>query len=166
MHIRSLLPGDGALLEEMVYLSLWRPPGDAPFSRDIVTHPGVRQYIDAWGSRRGDIGVVAEDSDSRCVLGAAWARLLSVEGAGYWSEDTPELAIAVVPSARGCGIGTRLLQELIKRVATQHSALSLSVALGNPARRLYERLGFRAEETLDTSMIMVLEFPIDTGCTA
>ncbi|MBI2709353.1 MAG: GNAT family N-acetyltransferase [Actinobacteria bacterium] len=55
----------------------------------------------------------------------------------------PELAIAVVASHRGNGIGRRLLVELIDAsIACGHRAISLSVNEGNPARGLYESLGF------------------------
>ena len=59
------------------------------------------------------------------------------------TSETPELAIAVVPSKRGHGIGEELLQELMaKAEAAGYERLSLSVEPGNPARKLYERHGF------------------------
>ncbi len=64
-------------------------------------------------------------------------------GYGFVDEETPELAIAVVPSKRGHGIGDELLQELIAKArAAGYERLSLSVEPGNPARKLYERHGF------------------------
>jgi ribosomal protein S18 acetylase RimI-like enzyme len=45
---------------------------------------------------------------------------------------------------RGAGIGALLLQELARLAAAEGFAqLSLSVDTDNPARRLYERLGYR-----------------------
>ena len=73
-------------------------------------------------------------------------RLFSAEepGWGFIAVDVPELAIGVVAEARGRGIGGALLDALLARAREQrHRALSLSVDRQNPARRLYERKGFR-----------------------
>jgi ribosomal protein S18 acetylase RimI-like enzyme len=50
--------------------------------------------------------------------------------------------IALLPEAQGKGIGTALLQSLQAEAAQKALLLSLSVFAANPARRLYERLGF------------------------
>ena len=78
-------------------------------------------------------------------VGAAWFRVFSEDDRayGFIDERTPELAIAVVPSKRGHGIGETLLAELIEKAkAAGYERLSLSVEPGNPARKLYERFGF------------------------
>jgi ribosomal protein S18 acetylase RimI-like enzyme len=67
-------------------------------------------------------------------VGALWAD----EGA----EGIHVLDIAVLPAWRGQGIGTRCLQGLIARAAHRQVPVTLLVAPHNPARRLYERLGF------------------------
>jgi GNAT superfamily N-acetyltransferase len=41
------------------------------------------------------------------------------------------------------GIGTEVMKRLIREAAASNLALSLDVVRINPARRLYERLGFR-----------------------
>jgi GNAT superfamily N-acetyltransferase len=43
------------------------------------------------------------------------------------------------------GIGTKLLKRLIQEADRSHVPLRLSTAKINPARRLYERLGFSVE---------------------
>jgi ribosomal protein S18 acetylase RimI-like enzyme len=50
--------------------------------------------------------------------------------------------IALIEQQRGQGIGTYLLRELLKECEAQDCALHLQVAQGNPALRLYQRLGF------------------------
>jgi ribosomal protein S18 acetylase RimI-like enzyme len=59
-------------------------------------------------------------------------------------EETPELAIAVVPSRRGLGLGEALLSALADRArADGHRALSLSVERDNTALvSFYEKHGF------------------------
>ncbi|MCB1135625.1 MAG: GNAT family N-acetyltransferase [Chlamydiia bacterium] len=55
-----------------------------------------------------------------------------------------ELGIIVAPSMRGRGVGTALMTELEKLAREQFKieVLSLQVYYGNPAIRLYERMGF------------------------
>ena len=50
--------------------------------------------------------------------------------------------IAVAPAFRGRGIGTALLEELIAEAGASGRSLSIHVEKLNPARSLYERLGF------------------------
>jgi GNAT superfamily N-acetyltransferase len=50
--------------------------------------------------------------------------------------------IALLASYRGHGIGTMLLQDLSSDCDLAGKVLSLQVAVGNPAERLYARLGF------------------------
>lgn len=52
--------------------------------------------------------------------------------------------IALVPAFRGRGIGTGLLRDLLEEADAKGKGVSLHVEVFNPARRLYERLGFTA----------------------
>jgi GNAT superfamily N-acetyltransferase len=56
----------------------------------------------------------------------------------------PELCIAVVPGHRGAGIGGMLLDALFVDLAAEHAAMCTNVHIRNPAKRLYERKGFRS----------------------
>ncbi|MET3802754.1 ribosomal protein S18 acetylase RimI-like enzyme [Clavibacter michiganensis] len=80
------------------------------------------------------------------AVGAAWARLYADDdrGYGFVASDIPELGMAIVPSARGRGVGRALLVALVDAVrASGAPAVSLSVEDGNDrARALYESLGF------------------------
>jgi ribosomal protein S18 acetylase RimI-like enzyme len=58
-------------------------------------------------------------------------------------DDVRIMDIALAPPFRGRGIGTRLLRTLIDEAQASGRKLSIHVELNNPARRLYERLGFR-----------------------
>lgn len=68
--------------------------------------------------------------------------------------------IAVAASARGQGIGTRLLEAIEAHArASGSDAIRLDVIDSNPgARRLYERFGFEARETTDIGPFRLL-FP-------
>ena len=116
---------------------------DDPEARpaQLLSIPSLARYVVGFG-REGDLGVVAVGEPG--PLGAAWVRLLAGDDKGYgWvSDETPELAIAVAPDHVGEGHGTRLLEELVARARGRYPAVSLSVRRDNPARRLYERVGF------------------------
>jgi ribosomal protein S18 acetylase RimI-like enzyme len=57
-------------------------------------------------------------------------------------ETTLLVDIALLPEYRGRGIGGGLLQNLIEQCNKDKVAVRLQVLKTNPARRLYERLGF------------------------
>jgi ribosomal protein S18 acetylase RimI-like enzyme len=56
--------------------------------------------------------------------------------------DIRIMDIAVAPGFRGRGIGTQLLRELIDEADASGRKLSIHVEMNNPARTLYDRLGF------------------------
>jgi ribosomal protein S18 acetylase RimI-like enzyme len=53
--------------------------------------------------------------------------------------------IALLPAFRGRGIGTGLLTRLFDEAASRDVPITIHVELHNPARALYERLGFVAQ---------------------
>jgi ribosomal protein S18 acetylase RimI-like enzyme len=56
----------------------------------------------------------------------------------------------VRPTVIGGGIGTQLLTQLLADARAVYPAVVLSVRAANPARRLYERLGFAVvDETIN-----------------
>ena len=140
---------------------------DLRFLRDMLHHayywrervPGslVSRYVRGWG-RPGDTALIALENGF--PVGAAWFRLFreAEPGYGFVDEATPELAIAVVPSKRGHGIGDELLVALIQKAQSAgYGRLSLSVEPGNPARKLYERHGFAVVDEGSEAWTMVAE---------
>jgi GNAT superfamily N-acetyltransferase len=140
---------------------------DVRFLRDMLHHayywrervPGslASRYVRGWG-RPGDTAVIALENGF--PVGAAWFRLFRPDepGYGFVDESTPELAIAVVPSKRGHGVGDELLSALIQKARSAgYGRLSLSVEPGNPARKLYERHGFEVVDEGDEAWTMVAE---------
>ena len=129
---------------------------DVRFLRDMLRHayywrvdrvsesgePPVRRYVERWG-RPGDTALIAIQDFQK--VGAAWYRLFTEANAGYGfvDEETPELSIAIVPSRRGTGLGSELLDALLAKArADGYDAISLSVEKDSPAVGLYERHGF------------------------
>jgi ribosomal protein S18 acetylase RimI-like enzyme len=129
---------------------------DVRFLRDMLHHayfwrernpgeePGpVSRYVKGWG-RPGDTALIALDEGF--PVGAGWYRLFRRDhpGYGFVDEATPELAVAVVPSRRGRGIGEALLEALVERARVDgYRALSLSVPGEDSALvKFYEKHGF------------------------
>jgi ribosomal protein S18 acetylase RimI-like enzyme len=76
------------------------------------------------------------------IVGAAWTRV--IPAFGHIDDETPELAISVLPEYRNKGIGTKLLKGLFERLAEQgYRQTSLSVQKENPAFHLYQRMGYK-----------------------
>ena len=59
-----------------------------------------------------------------------------------WPDDIRIVDIALMPEHRGGGVGTRLLREVLAEGEATGRKVSIHVEIYNPARRLYERLGF------------------------
>jgi ribosomal protein S18 acetylase RimI-like enzyme len=134
--------------------AVWRPDKPTPTADQVLADPRYAMYLAGW-PRQGDYGVVAEQD---APLSAAWYRTYNEvsHGHGVVAEDVPELTIAVIASRRRDGIGRRLLIDLINASVDQgYAALSLSVREENPARRLYESVGFVPVEKRGSSWTMV-----------
>lgn len=54
--------------------------------------------------------------------------------------------MALLESERGQGVGSRLLQAILDEAGAAGVPVRMHVERFNPARRLYERIGFRVEE--------------------
>lgn len=122
--------------------AVWRPDKPTPTADEVMADPRYAMYLAGW-PRPGDFGLVAEQDGP---LGAAWYRTYTEmsHGYGFVAEPVPELSIAVSASRRHEGIGRLLLVGLIEASEDQgHAALSLSVNHANPARGLYESVGFQ-----------------------
>jgi ribosomal protein S18 acetylase RimI-like enzyme len=142
--IRPVTPDDVPFLWEMLYYAAHMSEDGVLSPEAAKDDPRLNMWVEDWG-RGGDRGLVAVEADSGRKLGAAWLRL-QPQGfsTGYIDDETPELAIAVLPECTGQGIGSALLTALIGAVREEVPAIVLTVREGNPARKLYERQGFVA----------------------
>jgi ribosomal protein S18 acetylase RimI-like enzyme len=55
--------------------------------------------------------------------------------------------IALLPEFRGCGLGTRLLRDVLREGEESGKPVKIYVEHFNPARHLYDRLGFQHVDT-------------------
>ena len=157
--IRSWAEDDRAFLWSMLYeAAWWRPSSDRPPFDEGMRAPDVRRYLEGW-QREGDRALIATAGGE--PIGAAWYRLFSADERGYGFVDAtvPEVSLAVVARYRRQGVGRMLLAALLVQAhLDEHLAVSLSVDNDNPARSLYEELGFKTVEEEDNTSTMINRF--------
>ena len=158
VSLRDLGADDINAVQLALYLAVsWNDPPEIPDLAAAMSHPDIAMYHRGWG-RSGDIGVGAFIGKE--MVGAAFARRFTDDshGHGYVDSETPELGIGVAKTHRGLGIGRRLMVALAGAAREQGiRRLSLSVNNPNPAKHLYESLGYTLVEDDGKSSMMVLE---------
>lgn len=153
IELREASAHDDALLRRAIFTAwTWRDPWDEVAFRAQAAARAPDSYVDDFGRRPGDAGLVALElgpSGERFV-GAAWYRYFTgaEHRAGFVAPDVPELVVAVESGARGRGTGRWLVERLVDTARRRGvDRLSLHVSSKNErARRLYEALGFQATE--------------------
>ena len=108
----------------------------------VQWQPGAREaFVDQQFS--------AQDAHYRANYPGATLDVIEVDGAPAGRlyvhrgpSDIRIMDIALAPSFRGRGIGTALLRDLMAEADGSGRKLSIHVEMNNPARSLYDRLGF------------------------
>jgi len=148
-EIKEIRKPNLSILEEFIYWAIFIPPGAEQPERDIIYSPDIFIYIENFGNEN-DCGVFAE-ADGKAI-GAAWTRIIPAYG--HIDDETPELAISVLPEYRNQGIGAELMGKLFELLSQRgYKQTSLAVQKENPAVNFYLRLGYeiineKAEEYL------------------
>ncbi|MBD2502151.1 GNAT family N-acetyltransferase [Anabaena azotica] len=163
--IRPLTQQDEPFLWQMLYEAAHLAEDGNMTVQDAMNHPELVKYVKDWGLE-GDMGFAATLVDSNLSVGAAWLRLFTAnnQGYGYIDDQTPELAIAILPEYRNQGIGTHLITHLIATAKAIYPSISLSTRKSNPALRLYQRLGWKivpGSETVNRVGSISLKMKLD-----
>jgi len=110
-----------------------------------IWREAFREAIARWGW-----DAVAQRREAEAQFDEAPASMIEIKGrtVGYLSirRDTDHdfvCGIALLPEVQRFGIGTELLRGVQEEARRRGVPLGLSVYVDNPARILYERLGFR-----------------------
>jgi GNAT superfamily N-acetyltransferase len=138
--VRGFTPADATAFGDLM--------ADA-YSGTVDDHGEPREWHrdEARRAIAGDFGTVVWGSSLVATTSAG--ALISVSIVTD-HRGSPLLAFAATaPGWRNHGVGTALLVRSSNRlVAAGYTEWTLAVTLGNPARRLYERLGFRPDQSL------------------
>jgi GNAT superfamily N-acetyltransferase len=108
-----------------------------PFEDPVPEILAGIEYALSPNDRRG--GFIALARENGVLVGALVMLFTHMEG---YVPPNLLLFVAVSPSMRGKGVGGRLIRESIARC---RGPVKLHVEYDNPAKRLYERLGFESK---------------------
>ena len=121
-------------------------------------------YRDAMKPLTEALGPWNESSQQRLIADAVADAGTSIlrqheDDAGWLQvEETRHIVhlqqLFVLPAVRNRGLGTSLLTWMKERAERKRKDLTLEVMTNNPARRLYERLGFKAISTANNKITM------------
>lgn len=106
--IREIRDTEIEILEEFLYEAIYIPARVLPPSKEIINQPELQVYIADFGTKTGDIGLVAEVVGK--IIGAVWARIMN--DYGHVDNDTPSLAISLYKGFRNLGIGTAMMKNI------------------------------------------------------
>jgi ribosomal protein S18 acetylase RimI-like enzyme len=117
----------------------------------------MRQYVEqTWGWdedwQRAYFHMRFDPAENQVVvLDSQDIGVISVE----WREDVVHLGtLYILPEYQGQGIGTQVLNDLLAAAFREGLPVTLRVLQVNPAKRLYERLGFVVVEEDDVRYVM------------
>ena len=150
--IREILQEEYGLLEHFLYEAIFVPEGMAAPPESITKQPELQVYLTDFGEKKDDIGLVAE-VDSK-VVGAVWVRIMN--DYGHIDAETPSFAISLLKQYRNYGIGTNLMEQMLKKLKMQgYKQVSLSVQKMNYAVHMYLKVGFEIVDENDEEYIMI-----------
>jgi len=73
--------------------------------------------------------------------------------------ETVLISIHLLPKFQNQGIGTKLIKDVLAESRSKNKPVRLQVLKVNPARQLYEKLGFRVFGETETHFLM--RFPVE-----
>ena len=163
LQMMGIDASNAALLSNFLYEAIFVPSGMQPPSRDILADPQLQVYVQDFGKQTGDFGLFAKVEG--VIAGAVWARIM--EDYGHIDNETPSLAIALYKEYRGKGVGTALLQAMLKLLQEHgYEQVSLAVQKENYAVKLYTACGFRVYRESEEEYIMVRSLRQNTASTS
>jgi ribosomal protein S18 acetylase RimI-like enzyme len=141
--LRPVAPADAAFLlrvfagtrEDELALTNWDETTRDAFVRSQARAQAAH-YQAHWPDAEHSV-IVLQQSEASQDVGRLWLYRRA--------QAVHVLDIALLPEWRGQGLGRQVLQHLMVEARAQGRAVTIFVEAGNPARRLYDRLGFLPE---------------------
>ena len=150
--IRKIKENEQALLDDFLYEAIFIPEGVTPPDRSIVEHPDLQLYVRNFGAYDDDHALLAEVDGT--VVGVVWVRIMN--DYGHVDDQTPSLSISLYPEYRNRGIGTAMMQEMLRYLKEKgYKRSSLSVQKANYAAKWYQQLGFTVVKENSEDYIMI-----------
>ena len=153
-NIRKIREDEYYLLDDFLYEAIFIPEGITPPPRSIIHQPELQVYVRNFGKGKDDICFVAESEGK--VVGAVWVR--DMDDYGHIADGVPSFAISLYKGYRNCGIGTRLMETMLKELKfSGYGRASLAVQKANYAVRMYKKVGFVVVDENDEEYIMACD---------
>ena len=150
--IRPISAGEVRLLQDFLYEAIFVPEGLPAPPKSIINQPELQVYITGFGTKKDDIGLVAEIDNK--PVGAVWVRIMN--DYGHIDNDTPSFAISLHKDYRGLGIGTALMKEMLRILKDRgYKQASLAVQKANYAVKMYQKTGFEIVDENEEEYIML-----------
>jgi len=73
----------------------------------------------------------------------------------YWSSEIRIVDIALMPEFQGKGLGSFLMKKVLSEGTEKNQPVTIHVEQNNPAKRLYERLGFTEKSRFNDVYILM-----------
>ena len=124
---------------DALYLTKWLSDPEVLHWFPMITQPEVVDAIRIWiGYSRFGSGITVEHNNVPCGMATLYIQAYEK------LKHTCLFSIIVQKDKRGCGIGSLLMENLMKLAQEKFniSILHLEVYEGNPAYKMYAKLGF------------------------
>ncbi|MFR6670985.1 MAG: N-acetyltransferase family protein [Enterococcus avium] len=152
--IRKMHVSEYPLLREFLYQAIYQRDQEKSIPRTIIDDPNIAVYIQDFGKYQTDFCLCAQLGDK--IVGAVWVR--NIAGFAAIDDQTPELAISLLPEYRGRGLGTALMKAMIGKMNREgYAKISLAVQKDNYALNMYLQIGFEIVDENEEEYIMVCQ---------
>ena len=113
--IRELRQNESKVLNTFLYEAIFIPEGVPIPPKEIINQPELQVYVKDFGKNKGDLCLVAEANNE--IVGAVWCRIMN--DYGHIDAETPSFAISLLKQYRNYGIGTNLMEQMLKKLKMQ-----------------------------------------------
>ncbi len=152
-QIREMKENEYPLLSDFLYEAIFIPQGMDKPPKSIIEQPELQIYIEDFG-KADDLCLVAEIQEK--IVGAVWVRIMN--DYGHIDDETPSFAISLYEEYRNLGIGTALMEAMLKLLKSKgYKRASLSVQKANYAVNMYRKTGFEVVDENEEEYIMVCQ---------
>ncbi len=152
-RIRKMKECEYPLLSDFLYEAIFIPRGMDKPPKSIIEQPELQIYIEDFG-KADDLCLVAEIKEK--IVGAVWVRIMN--DYGHIDDETPSFAISLYEEYRNLGIGTALMEAMLKLLKSKgYKQASLSVQKANYAVNMYRKTGFEVVDENEEEYIMVCQ---------